>query len=190
FLIPPTLGSSLGAQHNMRNKRFLNFTGDADLVRLNRNGLAQSGMAVVDVKAREVKPSGDIAGVRLNLHGQDDLHHVGNTSQAGIDLGCEGPWRNSQGQVFPFNDYTMEVVQQIGSDSFAPGHGVLIGKSKNGANSSTCGTFNCFVWYIDANPQDINVTDFVRADGTVQKATLVDERQLNDGSLHLRATPR
>ena len=40
FLIPPTQGSSLGSQHNIRNKRFLNFVGDSDLVRLNRNGLA------------------------------------------------------------------------------------------------------------------------------------------------------
>ena len=60
----------------------------------------------------------------------------------------------------------MEVVQQIGSDSFAPGHGVLIGKTKTG--SSTCGSYNCFVWYIDANPQDINQVDFVKADGTVR----------------------
>ncbi len=183
FHIPPTLGSSLGAQHNMRNKRFLNFTTDNDLVRLNRNGLAQSGMAVVDVKAREVKPDGDIAGVRINLDGPGDLNRVCDTSQAGIDLGCEGPWRNTQGQVFSFNDYTMEVVQQIGSDSFSPGHGVLIGKSK--PNGSTCGSYNCFVWYIDANPQDINQVDFVRPDGTVQKATPGDERQLNDGSFNV-----
>ena len=40
FQIPPTQGSSLGSQHNIRNKRFLNFVTDADLMRLNRNGLA------------------------------------------------------------------------------------------------------------------------------------------------------
>jgi M6 family metalloprotease-like protein len=185
YLIPPALGSSLGAQHNMRNKRFLNFTKDTDLVRLNRNGLAQSGMAVVDVKAREVQPSGDIAGVRINLDGQGDLNRICNVAQAGVDLGCEGPWRDTQNRVFAFNDYTMEVVQQIGSDSFSPGHGVLIGKSKTGG--STCGTFNCFVWYIDANPQDINQVDFVRPDGSVQKATLGDERQLNDASFNVGA---
>ena len=54
FLIPPTQGGSLGAQHNLRNKRFLNFIDDGDLLRLNRGGLAQSGMAVADVTAREV----------------------------------------------------------------------------------------------------------------------------------------
>jgi hypothetical protein len=184
YHIPPTLGSSLGAQHNMRNKRFLNFTTDADLVRLNRNGLAQSGMAVVDVKAREVKPNGDIAGVRINLDGSGDLNRICDVAQAGIDLGCEGPWRAANGTITRFNDYTMEVVQQIGSDSFAPGHGVLIGKSKTGG---TCGTYNCFVWYIDSNPQDINQVDFVRPDGSVQKATPGDERQLNDGTFNVGA---
>ena len=76
----------------------------------------------------------------------------------------------------------MEVVQQIGSDSFAPGHGVLIGKTKTA--SSTCGSFSCFVWYIDSNPQDINQVDYVKADGTPVKATIGDERQTNDGSFN------
>jgi hypothetical protein len=183
--IPPTQGSALGAQHNMRNKRFLNFIGDNDILRLNRSGLAQTGVAVAEVKAREVAPNGDLAGVRVNLDGDGDRNKVCLTSQAGVDNTCEGPWRSSptgaiQGR---FNDYTMEVVQQIGSDSFAPGHGVLIGKSKT--SSSTCGTYSCFVWYIDSNPQDIDQVDFVRPDGSVQKATQGDERQLNDGSFNV-----
>ncbi len=182
--IPPTQGSSLGAQHNMRNKRFLNFIGDNDLLRLNRSGLAQTGLAVAEVKAREVAPNGDLAGVRVNLDTDGDRNKICLTSQAGVDLTCEGPWRTTptgtiQGR---FNDYTMEVVQQIGSDSFTPGHGVLVGKSKTGG--STCGSYNCFVWYIDSNPQDIDQVDFVRPDGTVQKATPGDERQLNDGTFN------
>ena len=56
FLIPPNIGSSLGSQHNVRNKRFLNFLTDNDMLRLNRDGLKQSGMAVADVTAREVPP--------------------------------------------------------------------------------------------------------------------------------------
>ncbi len=43
FLIPPTTGSALGSQHNLRNKRVLNFLTDGDLLRLNRNGLAVLG---------------------------------------------------------------------------------------------------------------------------------------------------
>ena len=70
--IPPTQGSALGAQHNMRNKRFLNFITDADLLRLNRNGLAQTGLAVAEIKAREVHPNGDLAGVRVDLDGDGD----------------------------------------------------------------------------------------------------------------------
>ena len=50
--------------------------------------------------------------------------------------------------------------------------------------SSTCGSFSCFVWYIDSNPQDINQVDYVKADGTPVKATLGDERQTNDGSFN------
>src|SRR6478752_1588105 len=64
YLIPPTTGGSLGSQHNVRNKRFLNFITDNDLLRLNRDGLAQSGMAVADVTARETPPTGgELSGV-------------------------------------------------------------------------------------------------------------------------------
>src|SRR5262245_34416141 len=70
YNIPPTQGAALGSQHNIRNKRFLNFIGDADLLRLNRNGLAQSGMAVADVTAREVpRSAGEVAGFQIALDG-------------------------------------------------------------------------------------------------------------------------
>jgi M6 family metalloprotease-like protein len=180
--VPPTQGAALGAQHNLRNKRFLNFIGDGDLLRLNRDGLAQSGMAVAEIKAREVAPNGDLAGVRVLLNGAGDTNPPCRYQTSPM---CEGPWYTSAtgtGVSQRFNDYTMEVVQQIGSDSFSPGHGVLIGKSKNG--SSSCGSFNCFVWYIDSNPQDINQVDYVKADGTPVKATLGDERQINDGTFN------
>ena len=99
---------------------------------------------------------------------------------------CEGPWyatATGNTVISRFNDYTMEVVQQIGSDSFAPGHGVLIGKHKTG--SGDCGEYNCFSFYLDSNPEDINQVDYLKADGTPVKAVLGDERQLNDGSFNV-----
>jgi M6 family metalloprotease-like protein len=181
--IPPTQGGALGAQHNLRNKRFLNFIGDNDILRLNRDGLAQTGMAVAEIKAREVAPGGDLAGVRVLLNGAGDTNPP---CRWQTDPTCEGPWyTGATGTAVGarFNDYTVEVVQQIGSDSFAPGHGVLLGKTKTG--SSSCGSFSCFVWYIDSNPQDINQVDYVKADGTPVKATIGDERQTNDGSFNV-----
>jgi hypothetical protein len=77
----------------------------------------------------------------------------------------------------------MEVVQQIGSDSFDPGHGVLISKSKNTASS--CGNFTCFVWFIDAHPEDINRVDYIGPDGQPKLATPGDERQKNDATFNV-----
>ena len=182
FLIPPTQGSSLGSQHNIRNKRFLNFVGDSDLVRLNRNGLASSGMAVADVTAREVPhTTGEVAGVRIELDGS-----VGDNSAPCVvatDWRCDGVRTSGSTITGKYNAYTMEVVQQIGSDSFDPGHGVLISKVKN--SSSNCGAnVNCFAWVIDSHPEDINHIDFIKPDGTPKMATLGDERQLNDASFN------
>ena len=81
-----------------------------------------------------------------------------------------------------YNHYTIEAVQRIGADSFTPAQGVLISKTKD--NGSSCGTFNCFVWVIDANPQDINRLDFVKPDGTPQMVTIADPRQLNDATFN------
>ncbi|WP_051323810.1 immune inhibitor A domain-containing protein [Candidatus Solirubrobacter pratensis] len=180
YLVPPTLGAALGSQHNLRNKRFLNFVGDSDLLRLNRDGLATSGLAVADVTAREVPHSaGDVAGVQIALNGDKSP-----SCSVAVDWRCDGVTSSASSK---YTGYTMEVVQQIGSDSFDPGHGVIINKTKT--SSSNCGsgisgTSNCFVWMIDSHPEDINHIDFVKPDGTPKMATLGDERQLNDGSFN------
>ena len=86
--IPPTQGAALGSQHNMRNKRFLNFLTDADLLRLNRDGLATSGMAVTDVTAREAAPTGgEISGVNITLDGAGDKETPCNYL---VDPTCDG----------------------------------------------------------------------------------------------------
>jgi M6 family metalloprotease-like protein len=180
YLIPPTQGAALGSQHNVRNKRVLNFITDNDLLRLNRDGLKTSGMAVADVTAREQAPtSGEISGVNIVLDGSGDNEAPCNYL---TDPTCDGVRTQGTGVTGKYNNYTMEVVQQIGSDSFSPGHGVLISKTKN--TSSSCGSSSCFVWVVDAHPGDINQVDFVSADGTVNKATIGDERQKNDASFN------
>ena len=184
YLIPPTQGEALGSQHNVRNKRVLNFITDNDLLRLNRDGLKTSGMAVADVTARETAPTaGEISGVNIALDGTGDNEAPCYINGAPVTPNCDGVSRNAAGTIAgKWNNYTMEVVQQIGSDSFDPGHGVLISKTKT--NNSSCGTYSCFVWVVDAHPEDINQVDFVSADGTVNKATIGDERQKNDGSFN------
>jgi len=186
WLIPPTTGGSLGSQHNVRNKRQLNFITDNDLLRLNRDGLAQSGMAVADVTAREIQPSGgEISGVNIALNGSGDNEPPCIINGVLQSPDCDGVSRNAAGTVSgKYSNYYMEVVQQIGSDSFDPGHGVLISKTKTGGGGN-CGTFSCFVWVIDSHPENINRVDFVRPDGTPQMAFVGDERQKNDGSFNV-----
>src|SRR5262249_55892442 len=155
--------------------------GDNELLRLNRDGLAQSGMAVADVTAREIAPTGgEISGVQITLNGTRDNEPP---CVVAPKPSCDGGTPNAHGDITrKYKHHTMEVVQQIGSDSFDPGHGVLISKTKNA--SSSCGSYSCFVWVIDSHPEDINRVDFVRPDGTPQMATIGDERQKNDGSFN------
>ena len=76
-----------------------------------------------------------------------------------------------------FNNYTVEVVDRMGADSFTPDSGVLISKTKDQDRAP-------FQWAIDANPQDIEMVDFYRPDGTKAMITMGDYRQLSDALFH------
>ncbi len=184
WIIPPTTGGSLGSMHNLRNKRFLNFITDNELLRLNRDGLKASGIAVADVTAREKQPTaGEITGVQVALDGTGDNETPCYVNGQLLTPNCDGVSKNAAGTISnKWNNYTMEVVQKIGSDSFDPGHGVLISKTKNGSGS--CGSYSCFVWVVDSHPADINQVDYVDALGEAHLATTGDERQKNDASFN------
>ncbi len=245
--IPSTMGTALGSQHVLRDKIQENFVTAANFIDLDRGDLATSGLAVVDVQAREAAPgSGDQMGVRINLdggdanpactvmstprvlaaaasigdtnikvdsitnftvnsdvivgdRGNDEIARVTAVGTAGAGgtgitlsapltkahplneiisnrLSCSGPGG--------FNNYIVEVNQQIGADSFQASTGVLIEKNKTAASSCGPNGFNCFAWVVDAHPTDINIQDFTRPDSTIQWVTTGDPRQLADATFH------
>ena len=81
-----------------------------------------------------------------------------------------------------FNDYSVEVVQRIGYDSFTPDSGVLIAKNKD-RQTNSCG-YGCHAWVIDAHPEDMKRLDFVKPNGERVMRTIADYRQLNDALFH------
>ena len=236
--IPSTLGTALGSQHVIRDKIALGFVGPANFVDLTRGALDDSGLAVVEITARQVDP-GDTGqtGVRIILDGGDqtpacsvftttlaapaaagetaiqvasaanilagreltvgtpangERHTIASVAGTTVTLGEPLARAHASGEdvsnrlncsgTAPFSNYTLEVTDQVGSDSFQADSGVLIEKNKN--NSGSCGSFSCFAWVVDAHPEDINMVDFVRPDGTAQQVTTGDPRQLTDGAFH------
>jgi M6 family metalloprotease-like protein len=169
WMIPPTGGASMGAQHMLRNKIDLQMVDEANVLRLSREALDESGLAVADVLARVVKPDAD------QLSGINVAFDTGDKSPAcdvNSDPFCDGG---------RYDNYTIEVVDRMGTDSFTPDSGVLLAKSKNSDNSAP------FEWVIDANPQDIGMTDYVLPDGTAVPITIGDYRQLSDALFHAGA---
>ncbi|WP_436535330.1 M6 family metalloprotease domain-containing protein [Actinoplanes sp. HUAS TT8] len=165
WLIPGTGGSSMGAHHMLRNKMKLGIVDDSAVLKLSRQALADSGVVLARVTAREIDPSGrQLAGINVTLDGGD--HETACDTAA--DPYCDGGG---------YNNYTLEVVDRMGFDSFTPDSGVLLAKTKNADNAP-------FIWTVDANPQDIDKVDFVLPDGTPQKMTIGDYRQLSDALFH------
>ncbi|MGW4640461.1 M6 family metalloprotease domain-containing protein [Sphaerisporangium sp. NPDC004334] len=165
WTIPPTGGGSMGAQHMLRNKIKLEMVDEKNVLRLSREALAASGLVVARVKAREAQPGeSELSGVNIAL-GTGDLSPK---CDVATDPLCDGGG---------YQNYTVEVVDRMGADSFTPDSGVLLAKTKNQDQAP-------FEWVIDANPQDIGMTDYVLPDGTRVPITIGDYRQLSDALFH------
>jgi M6 family metalloprotease-like protein len=174
WVVPANEGASMPAGFMLRNRIRFEFVRPEQVLKLNRNGLAKSGLAVATITARAVEPGpGALAGVTVTLDGDAPQDRTPPCDMK-TDALCSGDpvW----------NSYSVEVVQRIGSDSFTPDSGVLIAKNKD-RESNSCG-YRCFTWVIDAHPEDINTLDFIKPDGTRVMRTVADYRQLNDALFH------
>ena len=166
WTIPATGGGSMGAQHMLRNKMKLDMVSERHVLRLRRGALDDSGVVVATVTARSVIPDGQgLSGINLDLGVLGDLSGP-----------CD-PIMNPLCDRGGYENYTLEVVDRMGTDSFTPDAGTLLAKTKDQDRSP-------FIWVVDANPQDIGMTDFVRPDGTEVPITIGDYRQLSDALLH------
>lgn len=165
WVVPATRGGAMGSLHMFRNKLKLDVLSDDQFVELSRDGLEQSGVVLAEITARAVPVGAEfdrpgLIGVNVEMEGGD------------LSPPCdiEEDYQCDRGN---YDNYTIEVVDRMGSDSFTPGSGVLLAKTKNVDAAP-------FIWIIDANPQDIDLLDFVRPDGTDAMVSLGDYRQLAD----------
>jgi M6 family metalloprotease-like protein len=168
--VPNAGGSGLGPHHLLHFKNQLGVLTASDQVTVERNTLQDQGVAVVRLKQRESIPNGDLAGLTVNFGTGGDLAGTcANQGYVGADVFyCPNRVGGS------YLACRLEVVNRVGNDSFAPGHGVLLSKSRNASTPR--------VWLIDPNPQDIGMVDFYRPDGTPVAVVRGDPRQLNDAT--------
>jgi hypothetical protein len=160
----------MGSQFTLRNKMELALLDPAQVLQLNRDELAGQGVATATIMARSVQRADTLAGINVVM-GTGTGSNSGDLSNC-VDEGYVGDraWLCDRGG---YNNYTVEVVDHMGSDSFTPSSGVHIAKTKNRDSAP-------FVWSIDAQPEDIGLVDFYRPDGTPAMVTLGDPRQTND----------
>ncbi len=166
WMIPSTLGASLSAPHMLRNKIKQGFIEDDEVLQINRDQLKESGPVFADITARQA-PIGN---------------EFGRTGSYGINISMNdltptdylaGDWRNDILNNRLYDNYTLEVVDRFGTDSFAADSGVLIAKTKNAETAPN-------IWVVDSHPEDINLKDFTRPDGTAAMVGKGDPRQTLD----------
>lgn len=177
WVVPAVGGAAMPAGLMLRNRLVMGFIDQEDVIVISRDGLAESGLVVANITARAVEPlPGSFPGLIVRLDGQLPHDRTPPSDPATNPLSPGVP---------TYNFYSMEVVQRIGYDSFSPDDGVLLALNKDGeGHAGGPNSFNLFNWVIDANPQDINMIDFIRPDGTPVMRTIADYRQLNDALFH------
>ncbi|NJD64691.1 MAG: peptidase M6 [Chloroflexi bacterium] len=178
WVVPPTQGAAMPAGLMVRNRLAVGFVDTAQVLRVNREALAKTGIAVAEVTARAVEPlPGTYAGIVVRLDGPEPQDRTP-TDTSGTNPLSPG--------IANYNFYSLEVVQRLGYDSFTPDNGVLLAKNKDSSRGNNGGPngFNSFIWVIDAHPEDMNVVDFVRPNGQKVLRTVADYRQLNDALFH------
>lgn len=167
--IPPTLGGTMGSHHMLRNKIRLGFTRPGEILPLERSALSLTGPVIADVWAREI-PLGPGTG-RTGLRGLQIALTDGDKTPSCM---VSQDWRCDGGG---YHNYTLEVVDRMGYDSFTPDHGVLIAKTKAADTAP-------FIWVTDAHSEDFNRVDFIRPNGEPAMISKGDYRQLADALFH------
>ena len=178
WVVPPIAGAAMPAGLMVKNRLENEFITEGQVLELNRDGLAQSGLAVAKVTARAVEPiPGTFAGIIVRLDGADPRDRTPEDDPATNPLSPGTP---------DYDAYSMEVVQRIGYDSFTPDNGVLLAKFKDSLRGRNGGpnAFNSYIWVIDAHPADIGMVDYVKPNGEEVMRTIADYRQLNDALFH------
>ena len=169
YHIPSVQGATMGSQHMLRTKLRMGFVQPNDVVTVTDDALV-AGPQIATIVQRE-QPMTTVA--RLN-----GLRYGFNIA-LGRDTGdtiCARPGQ-ARCDGGGYDNYTVEVVNRVGYDSFTPDAGVLISKTKNA-------DLLPFLWVVDAHPDDIGVTDYIKPDGTEQPYRFGDYRQLSDALFH------
>lgn len=117
YAVPVLEGGAMPAGLMLSQLLKFGFVAPANVLRLNRNGLAKSGLVVAKVIPREIEPgAASLAGLVVQLDGDAPADRTT----------VEDPNTHPLYGGSNYTYYSMEVVQQIGYDSFTPDSGVLL----------------------------------------------------------------
>ncbi len=167
WMIPAVQGGSTPPHHMLRNKIKQGILSENQYLNIDRDELAESGPIFADILARSV-PSGeafdrdDLKGINIEMEDLTPANFLEDDWRADMQRGEK--W---------YDNYTVEVVDQVGYDSFTHDSGVLLAKTKNSEAAPN-------IWVIDAKPEDINLEDFTRPDGTTEMLSKGGLEQLAD----------
>ncbi|WP_433957030.1 M6 family metalloprotease domain-containing protein [Cytobacillus horneckiae] len=169
WMIPATQGGSVPPHHMLRNKIKQGFLEEDQYINVQRDDLEETGPLFADILTRSV-PTGEafgrdgIYGINIEMVDHTPINYIDDDWRADMHRGEK--W---------YNNYTVEVVDRVGYDSFTHDDGVLLAKTRNTEEAPN-------IWVVDSHPEDIDVVDYSRPDGTEVKYSKGSLEQLVDST--------
>ncbi|WP_100214261.1 immune inhibitor A domain-containing protein [Alkalibacillus haloalkaliphilus] len=167
WTIPSYEGASAPSHHMLRNKIKQGFLDEEQYISIDRDELENTGPIFTDVLARSV-PSGEAFGREGNYG--INIEMVDHTPRNYLEDDYRADMQRGERW---YDNYTIEVVDRVGYDSFQPDSGVLIAKTKDSEAAPN-------IWVVDSHPEAIEEVDFLRPDGSEELLSLGDYQQLSN----------
>ena len=166
WVVPATGGSSMGSGQMLRDKMKLGIIDPASVLNLTRDGVAASGSrgGRRDGPCRTGRQRASCPGSTWRWAAATTIRPV--TSRR--SRYCDGGG---------YDNYTVEVVDRMGTDSFTPDSGVLLSKTKDRTRRRSSGSST-------RTRRTSTRSTSSLPNGTPQKMTIGDYRQLSDALFH------
>jgi len=191
YEIPNLHGGSIPAHMLTRTKRKLGFLDDNQLCNVNYAALSSGAPVVTEIYSRTTPVGDQFAAIYPQLAAVNDKVKAG---QAALGLRLYN-FRDTKGRIQSaldwesetfnganwYDNYTVEVVDQVGYDSHQSDHGVLICKNRETLSESVP-----YSWLVNAHPGGLDTVDFYTPTGPNGEPSIPQALRNNDSN-HLSA---
>jgi putative CocE/NonD family hydrolase len=192
YMVPNLQGGSVPAHMTTRTKRKLSLISDSQLTSVNYTNLRNGAPVVTEIFSRTTPIGDQFAAVYPDTLGvinakvkagkaSNGLRLYGFTDAKPRILATTDWESDTHVSASRYDNYSLEVIDQVGYDSVQSDHGVLITKNRETLSESAP-----YTWVVNAHPGGLDTVDFYTPVGPAGQPSTPEPFRNNDNN-HLSA---